>query len=246
MRKQLELILTASLPVVVLIGGFFAVTSRASIWNYETADPSGAAPFYRDARGHGVNDLENPEGIYFGVEISSSDLCGSTTPELDIVSTSESASISSSSLSPNHVYWYRYQGWYFNTTNTDWGTDYAYITLSKDYQWDSDHISGGGAWSGFEYHYREHHAEMVVTSQADVMRWEKTTFNESKFMCPFFRKTVWEGFAYHCDDGATDYGDYDDTDDDIFHPADTHPDYPLLLSRVLESTGVHYFCIKLD
>ena len=241
MRKQFELILTASLPVVVLIVGFFAVTSQATLRWYETANPSEAGAYYRDGE-------ENDEGISFGPEVNSGNLCGPLTNDFDITSTYESASISASST-PNKVSWYRFQDWRFNSSNTPWGTDNVNITLSYDYDWDGEELANGGfPWSGWEDHWREHNEEgMVVPSRGHVTTYKTTFFNNSKFMCPDYVKIVTEGFFVRCSDLGTDWIGYYNTDDhDKFHPAATHPYYPTELSRWDEKTNTHHFCIKLN
>lgn len=254
MRKQLELILTASLPVVILIVGFIAVTSRASIWDHETAEPEGAAPYYRDARNHPTHptpDPENTDGIYFGVEIYSTNLCESADNDFDIESTYEVATTPRQSA-PDRIYWYRNQSWVFSDSETPWGTAYANFTSSKDYVFST--LPDGFPWSGTESHWRGNDDQgMYIQVSARVKRWKTTTFDNQHYLCPYEYKFS-NTYKYYCDSGDKDWGDHIEVkDSESGNDRDHHfseprmrEDMPGVLTREVVQTGVLHDCIQIN
>ena len=241
---------------MILIVGFLAVTSRASIWEaHETAEPSGAAPYYRDATKieNPILDPENVEGIYFGVEIDSTHLCGPPTFAFDITSTYEYA-ITPTQSAPDHIYWYRNQSRVFNSSNTPWGTAYANITSGKDYNWDHLERNPGFPWSGTETHYRHDDQGRYVVTSSNVKRWKTVRANNLKYLCPYEYKTS-STYRYNCESGTYDYGDLIDVKDSEaevrsehnhhFADPDFRDDAKLIYSRQVVETGVWHDCIMI-
>ena len=187
MRKQLELILTACLPIMVLAVGFFATTSKAGLSSRETADPTAAGPYYRNAD-------ENDEGYYFGSEIRSNTLCPGNSDYnvgFDIYQAWENADVWAADK-PNAVHWHRFQRWDFTSVSAFWGTNAAEITYDGELGWDTDDIGDGIGfpWNGYESHSRRIiDGEEVIYSDADVTTWGKyTDANEKRHICPKFHK----------------------------------------------------------
>ena len=147
MRKQLDLILAALIPVMVLAVGFLAVSSKAGL--RKDVNPEGATDYY---------------GNGFGPEINSNHLCPDA--NFDIYQTSESASVSVPNFPGKPlIRWYRFQRWDFNTHNTPWGTNFAEVTTSGLININAKENNlyvmprGGSSttgfpWSGYETHYR--------------------------------------------------------------------------------------------
>ena len=255
MRKQLELSLTAGLPVLILIVGFIAVTSRASIWPHETAEPESAAPYYRDARYHPTHptpDPENTDGKYFGVEIYSTNLCGPCPCyyPFDVTSTSETATTPRGSA-PDRIYWYRNQSWVFADSMTPWGTANANFTSSKDYVYST--LSDGFPWSGTESHFRRNDDKgRYIQVSARVTRWKKTAFDKQHYLCPYEYKFS-NTYKYYCQSGEVEWGDYievkDSESDKDRHHHFSDPrmrdDMPGVLTREVVQTGVLHDCIQI-
>lgn len=184
MRKQLELILTACLPVVILIVGFFAVSSRADLTT--TVSPDAATDYYGFP---GMNQ------VHFGTEITSSDLCG-TTNGLEIYDTVENASVSNSDIL-NEIAWDRSQSWGF--ANTPWGVNYAITSTNGLLNVEFD-VTDGFPWSGFETHtrYLEDDGSLSVLVIADVTRWMPHEEDEEHYICPYSYRSSTE-VRYICD-----------------------------------------------
>lgn len=207
MRKHLELILTASLPVMILIVGYLAVTSRATIRNSETAYPSGAAPYYRD-------DAENNEGKHFGPEANSATVCPDfvNNPDVtnneynkgfDINGVTESATVTASTV-PGAVEFDRTQTWTFGDA-TPWGSSYVVIARSAPVKWEyiDDNIppsTTGYPWSGSEYHSRyfwDEDGKYYVFTGSDVTGWRRYERDNRKWICPKYYKR-YNDVVYHC------------------------------------------------
>ena len=239
MRKQLELILTALLPVMVLVIGFFVVTSKAEInRNRETADPELAGDYYR---------YPGKDGKYFGAEINSSLLCGTITG-FNINATSENATVSASDIS-GAVDWNREQVWSFNAT-TPWETDSATITYTGALSWKLEVSSGGDhttgyPWSGYEYHDRAiaDNGDVIVLVSGYVTGWKKEEVEGTKYICPNYIKTV-QDYRYSCETWAVDsWGDIDDIEDSELDVPEEHNG---VLSRKRIGTNDWYDCIELN
>ena len=240
MRKQSDLILTALLPVIALVIGFFAVTSNAGLNSRETASPAAAGPYYR---------APGVDGQYFGSEISSSDLCGEANG-FDIYVTSESASVSAGDR-PRVVDWYRFQRYDF-ASDTPWGTNSAEITYSGALSWTSEVSSGGDGttgypWSGDESHSRHtpSDGETYVSVYGSVTGWKKKTHSGTRYICPNFYKSQ-STYRYYCDTGEIDYGNYMEVRDSEFGDPEFRPDQPDILSRWSDDTDSWHDCIEIN
>lgn len=238
MRKQLEIILTALLPVVVLAVGFFAVSSKAELNKRETANPVAAGAYYR---------IPGVGGKYFGPEIYSSDLCSPADPDdFDIYVTSENASAFASHI-PNAVYWHRFQRWNFTSEETPWGTNSAEITYNGNIGWKGDDlgVGNGRPWSGYEYHSRSIiDGEEVIYSGSDVTGWRKYTDENGKnHICPKFHKSG-QSYKYYCETGKKDDPLVRVKEGD-FGPFKFVDAEQQVVRRWADKTQRWYYCIKL-
>ena len=238
MRKQLDLIFTALLPVIALAIGFFAINSNAGLNNRERANPTGAGPYYRAP---GVN------GQYFGAEINSDDLCG-VVNGFDIYVTSESASVSAGNR-PRVVNWYRFQRFDFTSDDTPWGTNSAEITYSGGLSWTYDVSSGGDHTTGYPWSGSESHSLHspssgdYVSVYGSVTGWKKETEDGTRYICPNYYKSQ-TTYRYYCN-GVTDYGDLLEVKDSDFDDPEFHPDNPDTLSRWSQDTNSWHDCIEI-
>lgn len=256
MRKQLDLILTALLPAMVLIVSFFAVSSKAGL--KRDISPEGATPFYMD------------EDNNFGPEIKSDNLCPPVDPDegFDIYQTSETATVSDTSIE-DEIRWYRFQRWDFTSDNTPWGTNYAEATTSGlltvvDENEVSRGTSGTGfPWSGYEIHSRTSQYQYVTTT-ADLTGWRyyQHDANEIKYICPNYYKFS-SNYRYYCKTGSVDPGlgykevyNHRKKGKDYFF---SDPDFPdeeqLILGREVlrkvgdngsSQTGDWHYCIEVN
>ncbi len=206
MRKHLELILTASLSVMILIIGYLAVTSQATIHNNETAYPSGAAPYYRD-------DAENDEGKKFGPEANSDAICPNPVDDewnkgFNINGVTETATVTVSTI-PGAVEFDRTQTWTF-LGETPWNSNSVVIVRSAPVNWDN--IDGtttnrtGYPWSGNEYHSRYFwdaddggDDRYYIITGSHVTGWKRFERDNRKWICPKHYKRL-VGVAAPCGD----------------------------------------------
>ncbi len=172
MRKQLEIILTALFPVMVLAVGFFVVSSKAELRNNETAIPEEAGPFYR---------YPGVDGEYFGAEIYFNVMCD-VFNGFEIVSAFENATVSASDIA-GAVSWDKVQNWRFNG-DTPWGGHFAIISADITIRWSE--IRTGFPWSGHQGSVRViDDGEQVIYDSGTVIGWEQFTDpNEAKHICP--------------------------------------------------------------
>lgn len=243
MRKQLELILTALLPVVVLVVGFFAITSRADLTT--VVIPEGATAYYGKP---GV------DGKYFGKEIESTDLCGITN-EFEIYTTSETADVFDSSI-PDEIWWYRVQRWDFSSDDTPWGTNnattntYGLLNIYGD-------VVGTFPWSGHESHSRHTASDGTesVSVYAYVTTWKRHEHDNGKeYICPYFYKSS-STYRYFCEDSSEFWGDYIHVTDtwekdhpkvDFFRDPEFRDDEQLILSREARKFGFWIDCMEVN
>ena len=194
MRKQLEIILTALFPVMVLAVGFFVVSSKAELRNDETATPKEAGPFYR---------YPGVDGEYFGAEPYSNALCG-VMNGFDIVSAFENATVSASNIA-GAVSWDRVQNWRFDG-NTPWGGHFAIIRADMTIRWED--VGSGFPWSGYYGYVRFiDDGEQVIHSRSTVIGWEQFTDpNGAKHICPMSYIDTLDN-KFFCVDGNFEFDD---------------------------------------
>ncbi len=248
MRKQLELILTALLPVMVLVIGFFVATSKAGLNNVETADPAEAGPFYRTP-----GSEHDGEEMHFGPEIYSTTLCpggDDFNVGFDIYVTWENADVWIPQI-PNAVHWYRFQRWDFTSEDTPWGTNTAEITLDDDIGWEGENLGDSFPWNGYESHSRSIiDDEVRVYSSSDVTTWGKYTVGEKKFICPMFHKVGKDNnrgydVKYSCDLGRTLQDTLIRVREGDFGPFEFVDAEQQIRRRWADKTQRWYYCLKL-
>lgn len=232
MRKQSGLIMTALLPVIVLVIGFCVVTSKAGL--DVTVTPEEAEPFYGPP---GV------DGQYYGTEISSSDLCG-VVNGFDTYVTSESASVSDSVV-PNEINWHCYQRWDFTSGSTPWGNNTAEVTTSGLLNICLD-VYDGFPWSGSESHSRvvPDDGDTYVAVYGSVTTWKRYSHdNEIEYVCPYsYKKRT--TYKYYCDTNVADNGDLLQVSDADFGDPEFRPDQSDTLSRWSDDTDSWHDCIE--
>ncbi len=204
MRKQLEIILTALFPIMVLAIGYFVVSSKVQVQaNQTTFYPAEAGPYYDDP---GV------DGTYFGVEINSDDLCD-VQNGFNIASTTEAASIRRIRAANGNlgIRWSRTQDWRFGDV-TPWGGDSAYIIYTDDMGWGEVYDPEktgitGFPWEGSESHDRYvYEGKQYIFTFAVVTGYERLTHNNIKYVCPRYYKSVYN-IIYSCSAKATHWAD---------------------------------------
>lgn len=195
MQKRLELFLTALLPIVVLVVGFFAVSSKAGLDT--DVSPEGARPFY---------------GPGFGKEVTSDQLCPPSDPDegFDIYQTSETATVSDT-RHRDLIRWHRSQRWDFMSDNTPWGTNNVETTTSGliniHYKENGNYLVPRGStgtgfpWSGYEVHTRGPTNTdvdyILVYAYVTGWRYYKHTANGKEYICPNYYKTH-GNYKFYC------------------------------------------------
>ncbi len=234
MRKQSGLIIAALLPVMVLVIGFCVVTSKAGL-DVDVC-PAGAEPYYGPP---GV------DGMYFGTEISSSDLCG-VVNGFDTYVTTENASVSDSWV-PDEINWHREQRWDFTSDATPWGTNTAEVTTSGLLNIFGD-VVDGFPWSGSESHSRvvPNVGETYVAVDASVTTWMHHSHdNGIEYVCPYYYKES-TTYKYYCESAEIDFGNLLEVFDEDFGDPEFRPDQPDTLSRWSQDTNSWHDCIEVN
>ncbi len=248
MRKRLELILTALLPVAVLSIGFVTFSSKAGLNSNETASPKASGDYYR---------APGKDGMYFGPEVYSSTLNGGPFNNgFEIVYTNECGSVSASST-PNAVSWHRNQVWSFSTDpehdTPPWGTTSSYIALRDDLGWDEISLGGGTTgypWAGYEIHESEADS-LIVSGWTDVTGYRRHPVDadaddEPIYICPMYYKTG--DWVY---DGATGGKSPDNVEEykqskGRFGPPMFRDEEEQILSRFVADLDRWFDCIELN
>ncbi len=245
-HEYLNVLVAVLLPIVVLAIGFWGTLARARLNPGESAKPFGSGSYYRTP-GKG--------GQWFGPEVNSLTLCpGVHNPYnnrglFDIAETIEQAEVSASRIR-GALHWYRAQKWYFRTSHTPWGTNYAYITLRDDLGWSEINAGSGTTgypWSGTERHWRD---GGIIRAQATVTGWRRYPRGQERWVCPMYYKTGgWgdESLEVNCKTLKTwfppDWDVLKQKDGDFGPPTERKPG---ILSRKGKKTKRWYDCIKIN
>lgn len=240
MHKQLEVILAALFPIMILVVSFFVVSSKAGLHDSETAKPEEAGPYYR---------YPGVDNEYFGPGSGANDLCGEQFG-FDIIELLESANVDPS-VSPGAVDWERVQNWRFGE-DTPWGFPFATITLDETYSWSeiSDgNSTTGSPWTGTDHYVRlpDDDDEHIIRRSGSILGWRQEIQNDNtKYICPMYYRSVFN-LKYFCADWEYgDGGDFTEILEDGFgDPVLVGPPENQRLSREVRALRTWYDCKEL-